>query len=218
MFRQVIITSGPTVEPIDPVRFISNRSSGKTGFHLATEALNRDIGKIVYITGPSRYTPADVTLVPVETALEMREQLLTYRDESEVIIMAAAVGDYRVIHYSSRKIRKNDERLVLELTRNPDLLKELGLIKEPHQILVGFAAETHSIMKHAEEKLAEKNLDLLVLNEISAENPAFDVDENQVYLVTAAGFRKLEKMAKSLLAVYIWDEIESIAESRNTKD
>ncbi|MCP5102842.1 MAG: phosphopantothenoylcysteine decarboxylase, partial [bacterium] len=125
-FKRVIITSGPTVEPIDPVRYITNRSSGKTGFHLANEAKKRGIPEIIFITGPTRHIPGGVTVISIETALEMRDRLSKYRQDADVIIMAAAVGDYRVANYSTGKIKKNDDTLVLELVRNPDLLMEAG--------------------------------------------------------------------------------------------
>ncbi len=208
MFGRVIITSGPTVEPIDPVRYISNRSSGKTGFQLAEEAKRRGYGEIIFITGPSSFIPVGVTVIAVETALQMQEQLALYAKAAQVIVMAAAVGDYRVQHVYPQKIKKNADRLVLELVKNPDLLQQLGQQKPPGQILVGFAAETDHILENATLKFNKKNLDLLVLNEISTLNPAFDVDENQVYFVTSGGTRKLEKMSKALLSQQIWDEIE----------
>jgi len=207
MVKRVIITSGPTIEPIDPVRYISNRSSGKSGFYLAEEAVKRGIPEIIFITGPTCFSPQDVTIIPVETALEMRSQLQRYSNEADVIIMSAAVSDYRVGNYSSRKIKKDQDTLVLQLVRNPDLLFELGQGKKLHQVLVGYAAETHNIFENAGKKFEKKNLDLLVLNEVSSENPAFNSEENQVYLFTSAGMRKLKKMEKSALAARIWDEV-----------
>ena len=218
MFKRVIITSGPTIEPIDPVRFISNRSSGKSGFYLATEAVNRGIEEIIFITGPVWRFPTGVTLVPVETALEMQSQLQRFSPDANVIIMAAAVSDYRVVDYSSQKIKKNHDTLTLQLVKNPDLLRELGQNKKPGQILVGYAAETHDALENAREKLIQKNLDLLVLNEISPENPAFHVEENQVYFFTALGMRKLARMGKSVLAVQIWSEIYKLARSKETNN
>jgi len=210
MVKRVIITSGPTIEPIDPVRYISNRSSGKSGFYLAEEAVKRGIPEIIFITGPTCFSPQDVTIIPVETALEMRSQLQRYSNEADVIIMSAAVSDYRVGNYSSRKIKKDQDTLVLQLVRNPDLLFELGQGKKLHQVLVGYAAETHNIFENAGKKFEKKNLDLLVLNEVSSENPAFNSEENQVYLFTSAGMRKLKKMEKSALAARIWDEVYRI--------
>jgi phosphopantothenoylcysteine decarboxylase/phosphopantothenate--cysteine ligase len=214
MFKRVIITSGPTIEPIDPVRYISNRSSGRSGLHLADEAVKRGIAEIIFITGPTCFSPQDVTIIPVETALEMRSQLQRYANDADVIIMSAAVSDYRVVKYSTKKIKKDQDTMMLQLVKNPDLLFELGQKKQPHQVLVGYAAETHDIFEHARQKFEKKNLDLLVLNEVSPENPAFNSEENQVYLFTSAGMRKLEKMEKSTLAARIWDEVYRIAESK----
>jgi phosphopantothenoylcysteine decarboxylase/phosphopantothenate--cysteine ligase len=152
MFRRVIITSGPTIEPIDPVRFISNRSSGKSGYHLAHEAVNRKIPEIIFITGPTCYIPTGVTLIRVETALQMREQLYRYSDNADVIIMASAVSDYRAVRYSGEKIKKDRDNLTLQLVKNPDLLLELGERKPLHQVLVGYAAETHNALENAGKK------------------------------------------------------------------
>lgn len=217
MFERVIIVSGPTIEPIDPVRFISNRSSGKTGEQLADEAKKRGIPEIIFISGPTCFTPVDVTVIPVETALEMREQLHRYVETADVIIMAAAVGDYRVDTYSEEKIKKDSDTLTLRLVKNPDLLYELGQRKGDRQVLVGYAAETHDIFENALKKFKRKNLDLLVLNEISSRNPAFGTGENQVCFVTAGGIRELESMEKSTLAAHIWDEIYRIKEEGRRK-
>ncbi|MCP4215711.1 MAG: bifunctional 4'-phosphopantothenoylcysteine decarboxylase/phosphopantothenoylcysteine synthetase, partial [bacterium] len=195
--RRVIITSGPTVEPIDPARYISNRSSGKSGYHLAMEAQKRPIDEIIFITGPTCYKPENVRLIEVETALEMQEQLRLFAPDADVVIMAAAVGDYRVATYSTEKIKKDNDTLTLHLVKNPDLLMELGQKKKKNQLLVGYAAETNNAFENARRKFEKKNLDLLVLNQVSEENPAFNVDYNQVYLLTAGGRRKLEKMDKS---------------------
>lgn len=211
MFKKIIISSGPTLEPIDPVRFISNRSSGKTGYHLAMEARLRGIGPITFITGPTSYLPAQVEVIQVETALEMRSAIGCHFRSSDVVIMAAAVSDYRSLKYYPEKLKKNGERMTLELVKNPDILLELGRRKRKNQILVGFAAESEDIFANAQKKLAAKNLDLLVLNEISEANPAFGCDENQVYLVRPDGVRKLEKMTKAHIAAVIWDDIVSLA-------
>ena len=211
--KKVVITSGPTIEPIDPVRFISNRSSGKSGLHLADEAKRRGIPEIFFITGPSFYIPADVAVIKIETAVEMRTHLLKHSDQADVIIMAAAVGDYRVSEYQKEKIKKNGESMTLQLTRNPDLLLELGRKKRKNQILIGYAAETNEIFENAKNKLEAKNLDLLILNKISPENPAFQVDSNQVYFVTKEVIRGLPRMEKAEIAVHIWDEIYKIRQS-----
>ena len=218
MFERVIIASGPTVEPIDPVRFISNRSSGKTGFHLANEAKKREIQEIIFITGPTNYIPSDVKVVQVETAQSMRDRILNYFDEAKVILMAAAVSDYRSAEYRSEKIKKEDDRIYLELVKNPDIIKEIGEKKFDDQILVGFAAETSNIFENAREKFERKNLDLLVLNEISKENPVFNEDSNQVFFITKKETIKLDKMKKSAIAALIWDEIFKIHNQMKVKN
>lgn len=214
MFKKVIITSGPTIEPIDPVRFISNRSSGKTGYCIACEAFRRNIPEIVLITGPVCRVPDGVRCIAVETAEEMRSRVLQVAQGADVIIMAAAVCDYKPANYSDRKIKKTGSGMVLKLEKNPDILQELGLQKKAKQILVGFAAETENIFENAREKLERKKLDLLVLNQITPENPAFGVDFNQVYLITDAGREPLPRMEKAEIAVRIWDKIFELFESR----
>ena len=214
MFRTVLITSGPTIEPIDPVRFISNRSSGKTGYHLAQKARERGIENIIFVTGPTCFYPADVRLIRIETAQEMRREVLLCSDQAEVIIMAAAVSDFRSSKYYPEKIKKGKDSLTLKLIGNEDILRELGRRKNGSQFLVGFAAETENIFENAMRKLEEKNLDLLVLNEISDGNPAFGEDENQVYLITRAAVRKIERMTKARIASLIWDEIDRIADEK----
>jgi phosphopantothenoylcysteine decarboxylase/phosphopantothenate--cysteine ligase len=211
MFKKIIITSGPTLEPIDPVRFISNRSSGKTGFHLAMEARMRNLGPVTFITGPTAFLPTHAEIIQVETAQEMRAAVGEHFRQADVIIMAAAVGDYRSLKYYPEKMKKDSERITLELVKNPDILLELGRHKRKNQILVGFAAETENLFANAQKKLLAKNLDLLVLNEISEANPAFGSDENQVYLVRPDGVRRLDKMSKAHIAALIWDDIIGLA-------
>lgn len=211
MFNRILITSGPTIEPIDPVRFLSNRSSGKTGFHLAEEARRRGLGPVVFITGPTAHIPSQVEVVRVESAQEMRAAVNEHGHRADVIIMAAAVSDYRSVKYYPDKMKKDGERLTLELVKNPDILLELGRRKRRGQVLVGFAAETEDIFANAQKKLLAKNLDLLVLNEISEANPAFGSDENQVYLVRRDGVRRFERMSKKRIAALIWDDIVDLA-------
>ena len=211
MFKKIIITSGPTLEPIDPVRFISNRSSGKTGYHLAMEAKSREIGPIVFITGPTFFLPFGVDLIQVETAQEMHAAIDEHFRLADVLIMAAAVSDYRSLKYYPDKLKKNSEKIILELVKTPDILLELGRRKRKNQILVGFAAETEDIFVNAHKKLLSKNLDLLVLNEISESNPAFGSEENQVYLLRPDVIKKIDKMNKAHIAALIWNEILDLA-------
>jgi len=211
VFDRILITSGPTLEPIDPVRFLSNRSSGKTGFHLAGEARARRLGPVTFITGPTAHIPSQVEVIQVESAQEMRAAVKAHCRQADVIIMAAAVSDYRSLKYYPDKMKKSGDRLSLELVKNPDILLELGREKRPGQVLVGFAAETEDIFVHAQKKLLAKNLDLLVLNEISELNPVFGCEENQVYLVRRDGVRKIERMSKAGIAALVWDDIIDLA-------
>ena len=211
MFERILIASGPTLEAIDPVRFLSNRSSGLTGFHLADQACERGLGPVTFVTGPTAFLPPGVDLVQVESAQEMRAAMNAVAARADVIIMAAAVSDYRSLKYYPEKLKKNGERFVLELVKNPDILLDLGRRKRPGQLLVGFAAETDDIFANAQRKLEAKHLDLLVLNEVSADNPAFGDVENQVYLVRPDGVRRLERMGKAGVAAAVWDEIVSLA-------
>jgi len=211
VFNRILITSGPTIEPIDPVRFLSNRSSGRTGYHLAKEAQARGLGPVTFVTGPTAWFPSGVEVVRVETALEMRAAVGEHLRQADVIIMAAAVSDYRSLKYYPEKMKKSGERITLELVRNPDILLEAGRSKRRGQVLVGFAAETEDIFANAQKKLTAKNLDLLVLNEISEANPAFGCEENQVFLVRPDGVRRLEKMSKARIAAEVWDEIIALA-------
>jgi phosphopantothenoylcysteine decarboxylase/phosphopantothenate--cysteine ligase len=208
VFNKIIITSGPTLEPIDPVRFISNRSSGKTGYHLALEAKTRGIGPIVFITGPTFFLPSGVDLIQVETAQEMHDAIAEHFSQADVVIMAAAVSDYRSLKYYPDKLKKNSEKIILELVKTPDILLQLGQRKQKNQILVGFAAETEDIFVNAQKKLFSKNLDLLVLNEISQINPAFGSEENQVYLMRPDVIKKIEKMNKAQIAKLIWIDMQ----------
>ncbi|MCU0288270.1 MAG: hypothetical protein MUF15_17975, partial [Acidobacteria bacterium] len=217
------------------VRFISNRSSGRSGLYLVKEALQRGIPGIIFITGPTCFDEVNPNYmtIKVETALQMQEQVSRFSNDADVIIMAAAVGDYRVAHYAQEKIKKGQDTLSLHLVKNPDILFELGQKKKICQILVGYAAETDHIFENAREKFKRKNLDLLVLNQISENNPAFNVESNQVYFLTGPGtpkvtgvpgvtvtpgasgdFQRLEMMDKSQLASLIWDEIFKIDKNK----
>ena len=209
MIKSVLITSGPTIEPIDPVRFLSNYSSGKTGFFIAEEAKKRGVNSIVYITGPSNFIPENVKVIKIKTALEMREQVLKYYKDIDLVIMAAAVSDYTSAKIYPEKLKKNNDEITLKMIKNPDILYELGN-KKKKQLLVGFAAETENIFENAQNKLIEKNLDLLVLNEVSETNRAFEVDDNQVYFIGRKGIKANKRMSKSDIAKILWDEIYSL--------
>lgn len=210
MFKKAVITSGPTIEPIDPVRYLSNRSSGKTGYYIATEALKRDLDEVVFITGPTCLLPMDCRCIEIETAMEMRSKVMEHVSDADIIIMAAAVSDYRARRIRTQKIKKDAGDFQLALMKNPDILMEVGRKKRENQLLIGFAAETRHIFANSKRKLRKKNLDLLVLNQISESNPAFNVDTNQVYFMTPLNMEELPVLRKNEIAVKLWDKIVEI--------
>ena len=205
--KKVLVTAGGTREPIDPVRYIGNRSSGKMGYALAEAA--RDAGaEVILISGMVDLPcPAGVKRVLVENAAEMRTAVLDVFDQCDVVIKAAAVADYRVAEIQPQKIKKHGDTLTLELVKNPDILKELGQ-KKKQQFLVGFAAETQELLRHATAKLQGKNLDMLVANDVTLTGAGFQSDTNIVKLLFADGrVEDLPQMLKSKLAVEIWHRI-----------
>ena len=208
--KKVLVTAGGTREPIDPVRYIGNRSSGKMGYALAEAAVKRG-AQVVLVSGPVSLTPpVGVQFIPVETAQEMRAAVLAEFADSDIVIKAAAVADYRVSCQSSQKIKKTNEPLLLVLEKNPDILAELGRIKT-QQILVGFAAETENLIAHAAEKLQRKNADLIVANDVTQRGAGFNADTNIVKLLYKNGkVEELPQMAKKKLADVIFDKIRNL--------
>lgn len=206
--RRVLVTAGPTREPLDPVRYFSNRSSGKMGLAVAVAARNRG-AKVTLVAGPIALpSPAGVDLVAVVTADQMRDAVLAHLEAADVVVMAAAVADYRPGAPRAEKIKKTRrEALVVELVPTPDILAELGARRGP-QVLVGFAAETGDPAAAARRKLTEKNLDLVVANDVTAPGAGFDVDTNQVEIFTRDGRRIAVPLApKALVAGRILDEV-----------
>lgn len=208
--RQItfLITAGPTVEDLDPVRFLSNRSSGKMGYALAQAAL-RARHKVVLISGPTALSqPKGVKFIPVRSARDMLAATLKEAPHADIIIKSAAVADYRPYKTKSRKIKKNAATLILTLIKNPDILKILGQRKKNTQVLVGFAAETHTVLYYAKKKLSEKNTDWLVINDVSRKDIGFDAEKNEVQLLAKdgrqLGFAKQSKLslAKELIALF----------------
>ena len=199
--KRLLVTAAGTYEPIDPVRYIGNRSSGKMGYAIAEAAKKRG-AEVTLVSGPSALTaPAGVKLVRVETAAQMRQAVLEFFDEADIIIKAAAVADYRVREVADQKIKKNDDELVLVLEKNPDILFELGQKKKSGQILVGFAAETQHLLEYAKAKLEKKNLDMIVANDVSRKDAGFNVDTNAVKLLYRDGtVQELPVMTKYKLA------------------
>lgn len=205
--RSVLVTAGPTVEPIDAVRFVSNRSSGKMGYAVAEAALARG-AEVTLVSGPvALEPPRGARVVPVATAVEMLAAAEAAFVTADVAVCAAAVADLRPARPVARKLKKgaDDAALAtLELVENPDVLATLGRAKAPGQVVVGFAAETDDVVANAERKLAAKGADLMVANDVS-EGRAFGRDENEATLVSAAGAEPLPSMAKRALADAILD-------------
>ncbi|MBI1728832.1 MAG: bifunctional phosphopantothenoylcysteine decarboxylase/phosphopantothenate--cysteine ligase CoaBC [Candidatus Rokubacteria bacterium] len=207
--ERMLVTSGPTREPIDPVRYLSNRSSGKMGHAVATAALRRG-AEVVLISGPTALKPpAGAVYVPVQTAEEMREAALQHLGTATVVIKAAAVADYRVERPSATKIKSGGKRdgWSLDLVANPDILKELAQ-KKGGAFLVGFAAETNDVRAHAADKLRAKGIDLLVANDVSQHGIGFEADDNQVILLDRwGGVLDLPRMTKIQVAHAILDRV-----------
>jgi phosphopantothenoylcysteine decarboxylase/phosphopantothenate--cysteine ligase len=209
--KTIMVTAGPTREALDPVRFITNRSSGKMGYAVAEAAVSRG-ADVILISGPTALSaPADVKVVNVETALQMRDEVVKYAHQADAVIMAAAVSDYRPRDASPQKIKKEKDQLTLALERNPDILAELGQNKPSRQILVGFSMETENLLDNAIKKLKNKNADLMVANDVSQEGAGFDVDTNIVWIIDSSGSeRKLPLMSKRDVAEVILDEVKRL--------
>ncbi len=202
----VLITAGPTREPMDPVRFISNRSSGKMGYSLAEAAAARG-ARVILVSGPVNVTPPEgVELIQVQTALEMHDAVIGRLDEASIIIKAAAVADYYVANVPRQKVKKTAMRLSLDLEPTPDILAEIGQRKKD-QLLIGFAAETENLAPEARRKLVSKNCDMVVANLVSQDGIGFESEENEVLLVQRTGENlRLDKAPKSVIADQILDQ------------
>ena len=217
--ERVLVTSGPTREPIDPVRYLSNRSSGKMGHAVASAALRRG-AEVVLISGPTTLQPPPgAVYVPVQTAEEMREASLQHLASASVVIKAAAVADYRVERPSATKIKSGgkDGGLTLSLVANPDILKELAQ-RKAGAFLVGFAAETNDVRRHAADKLRAKGVDLLVVNDVSQQGIGFDAEDNQVLLLDRwGGTLELPRMSKLEVAHAILDRVLALRSTPKTR-
>lgn len=215
---KVLVTAAGTREPIDPVRFVGNRSSGKMGYAVAQMAAERG-AEVLLISGPSALSiPANVKAIKVETTNEMLEACLESYDKVDIVIKAAAVADYRPRDVAEQKIKKKtDDALTVVMDKNPDILKTLGA-KKTHQVLVGFAAETQNLLENARDKVVKKNLDMIVANDVTAAGAGFDADTNIVKFLFANGeVRSLEQMPKVDVANCILDEALKIRELRQSK-
>ena len=208
--KKIIVTAAGTIEPLDPVRYLGNRSTGKMGYAIAAEAAKQG-AEVLLVSGPSNLLdPAGVRTVRIQTALEMQAAVQEAYAAADAVIMSAAVADYRPKTVAKDKIKKSDDELVLHLERNPDILYGLGQHKA-RQILVGFAAETCNVEEYAKKKLAKKNLDFIVANDVSASDAGFAVDNNRVQLYFRDGrIEKYPLMAKSALAKVILEKLAAI--------
>jgi len=206
--KTVLVTAGPTREPLDPIRFLSNRSSGKMGYALASEAAARG-AQVILVSGPVHLVPpAKAKVIQVQTAGEMAQEIEKFFAAADAVIMTAAVADFRFPVTFPQKIKKNDLPARLELIRTVDILKTLGR-KKKGKILVGFAAETENVVANARKKMKEKNLDLIVANDIAEPGIGFESDYNQASLVESkGGVVQTPKLSKIALSRAILDRIE----------
>lgn len=205
--RRILVTAGGTIEPLDPVRYIGNRSTGRMGYAIAAEASRRG-ADVVLISGPSNLPePSGVETVHIDTARQMQSEVLARFTDADAVIMSAAVADYRPKTVAAEKIKKSDDELVLHLERNPDILFDLGQHKT-RQLLVGFAAETCRVEEYAKRKLVKKNLDFIVANDVSQADAGFGVDTNRIKLFAKDGtMTEYPLMSKKELAGIILDHM-----------
>jgi phosphopantothenoylcysteine decarboxylase / phosphopantothenate---cysteine ligase len=212
--EKLLITAGPNREPLDPVRYLSNRSSGKMGYALARAAIRRG-AEVALISGPTELEPpAGARLTSVTTAVEMRDAVLEEFSGCTAVIMAAAVSDYRPVDFARKKIKRGKGPIELRLEPNPDILKEISARKNG-KMLVGFAAETGELVANAAKKLKDKNLDMIVANDVSEAGAGFDVDTNVATILDRAGtVRSLPLMSKDELAEQILDHLLALKRQR----
>ena len=205
--KKVLITAGPTRSHIDPVRYITNRSTGKMGYEIAKEARDRG-AEVTLISGPtSLENPKGINFIKIDTNEEMKDIVLQYFHNSDIVIKSAAVADYKIKEYSNKKIKKGDGDLNLTFTRDNDILQLLGNEKTD-QILVGFAAESNDVLENAKRKLFKKNLDFIVANDITSNETGFGSEDNKVIIISKTGKEvHLDKMSKREVASNIFETI-----------
>jgi len=211
--QRVLVTAGPTYEDMDPVRYIGNRSSGRMGFALASEAARRG-ATVTLVMGPTRIDPPPVgEIVRVRSAADMHKAVLERADATDVVIMAAAVADYAPADRAAQKVHKQDDTLTLVLKKTPDILGELGKRRQSAgrgPLLVGFAAETEEVIASATAKRQRKLADLIVANDVSRTDAGFDADTNEVTIIGASGPEKLPLMSKARVAAEILNRVETL--------
>lgn len=205
--KKILVTAGPTQEPIDPVRYITNHSSGKMGYAIARAARDRG-AEVTLVSGVTNLKkPIGVKVVDIVTTEDMYAEVFNYFDEADIIIKAAAVADYKPKDVAENKIKKSDSNFSIELSRNPDILLELGKVKGD-KILIGFAAETNDLLKNAKIKINKKNLDFIVANNISEKGAGFKGDTNIISIIDSLGsIKKYDKMKKEEIAEIILDKV-----------
>jgi phosphopantothenoylcysteine decarboxylase/phosphopantothenate--cysteine ligase len=208
--KRLLITAGPTIEPIDPIRYITNHSTGKMGYEIAKAGILRG-ADVMLISGPTNLAkPYGVKLIKVDTAIQMYNAVMDNISNADIVVCAAAVADYRPEKRGKNKIKKMDEDLCIKLIRNPDILYEIGKEKGK-KILVGFAAETENLIENAKSKIIKKNLDLIVANDILQEGAGFNKDTNIVQIIDRNfNVKKYSIMSKAKVAHAILDEIKKI--------
>lgn len=212
--KKVLISAGPTVERIDPIRYITNRSTGKMGYAIAEMAVSMG-AEVTLVSGPTQLkAPQCVKLISIESALEMYDEIMAVMKDQDVIIKTAAVADYRPLVVADQKIKKAEGDLELKFTRNPDILKSIGEAKT-HQVLIGFAAETNNVLEYAKKKIESKHLDFIVANDVSANGAGFGTDTNIVTLIDQFGeVKALPQMSKKDVAAEILKKAVQIMQSR----
>lgn len=208
--KKVLVTAGPTQEAIDPVRYITNHSSGKMGYSLAKACMLRG-ADVTLVTGKTALTPPPfITTVPVISAKDMYEEVTARSAGMDMIFKAAAVADYRPVHIADEKIKKSDSSASIDLERTDDILKYLGEHKTPGQFLCGFSMETENMLENSRKKLAKKNLDMVVANNLKVAGAGFETDTNVVTMITDTEVLELPIMNKEEVAFHIIDQILSM--------
>ena len=207
--KKILVTAGPTQESIDPVRYITNHSTGKMGYAIAKAAANRG-GNVILVSGPTDLpVPHHVTLVKILSAKDMFEAVKKEANDSDIIIKAAAVADYRPKNYSDEKIKKKDEEMNIELEKTDDILKYLGENKKEGQKLIGFSMETTNVLENSKKKLVKKNLDMIVANNLKDKGAGFGTETNLVTFITNKEVKELSLMSKEKVGDELFNEILS---------
>lgn len=206
--QKVLVTAGPTREPIDPVRYITNHSTGKMGYAIAKHCMQRG-AEVTLVTGKTELAkPMFMNVIEIETAQEMFEAMKSCYEEQDIIIKSAAVADYRPANVAAEKMKKKDGDMCIQLERTTDILGYLGQNKKPGQFLCGFSMETENMLENSKEKLIRKNLDMIVANNLKQQGAGFGTDTNIVTLITKEGYQELPIMSKDEVAKELIDTIQ----------